>query len=185
MKVIFPILVLLLVSCTQMRSEYYVGEKEPVFEEYEDDVSVWKRESKVFYVKPIDSYRAVVSSLNWNQELKKFDQVESELIISKLGEYFFLNLKRDGLFTIVRLTGTLDGQFVIFEASSEKLKSDVNTGRISILENDDSHVFDLKMSKKELDIYVEENIVELFELTNVAVISPLVPPKEKSSQKKD
>jgi hypothetical protein len=129
----------------------------------------------------VSDYKAMASSLRWDNNSNRFTQVDSEIVISELAEQKFLNVKEGNLFTILRLVGTIDGQFVIFEPSRGKLEKDITAGLIKVKDNSDRRVFELDMSKKKLDAYVEKNLLELFELDSLSVILPIIPPDEKES----
>ena len=171
-----PFLFLAIASCTQLKSVHFVGTKLPAFEEYKRDVSIWKNDSNVFYVMPINDYEASVATLEWDKDLSQFKQQEYQIIISEIGDHRFLNVRSGGLFTIVRMAGAIDNQLVIFEASETNLKQDIKGGLLKIKQNSNKNVFQLDMSKQELDSYVEANIASLFEHSSVAIITPIVSP---------
>lgn len=130
-----------------------------------------------------------MSTLVWDEKENAFKKVDSEVVVSQLDDDFFLNVKEDGVYTIVRMTSTLDGEFiVIFEANGEKLKADAEAGVVKLKERgegEDSSVFNLDITKRELDEYVADNIDELFSKSSVGVITPVVKPPKREEAKPD
>tara|TARA_B100002003_G_scaffold251625_1_gene296336 strand:+ start:254 stop:865 length:612 start_codon:yes stop_codon:yes gene_type:complete len=178
---VFGVLVCLLaVSCTQMTSMHYVGQPVAAFEEFGKNVSIWKLDKNVYFVKPLDNYRAVVATLEWQKDQQEFKVEDHEIIVGELGKDRFLNLLDDGLYTIMRMAGSPD-DFVIFPPNRAQLKQDVRSGRVTV-KQPDQYTYEMVLSKEELDAYVMENADKLFRLNDAAVIEPVVPLKKSRSQ---
>lgn len=179
-----------LASCTRMQSEHYVGTKEPLFKEllkFKDarQVSVWKFKDDVFYVKPLDEYSAIASTLKWDQSQDAFKIINKQLVVTKIDDHMFLNLKEDGLYTILRIAYALassDDQLVLFSVKEDKLKEDIQTGKIKIKMSTDKDTYILDVTKKKLDTYISKNINNLFDFNAAGIITLLVEPPESLDQ---
>jgi hypothetical protein len=172
------LLVLCLVaSCTEMKSRYPAGEPVPLFEEYKDEVSIWRHGDSVFFVKPLDDYRAAVASLKWDESSATFKLVRVEASVGQLGDHMFLSHRELGSetpeqYSIYRLEGAGEA-VLIFQPNSEKLSHDIRQGRIKATKPD-NHTYEMKMTKQELDVYVSENADSLFKFEGVSILSPIV-----------
>jgi len=164
--------VLLVSSCTKLKSAHYVGEREILTtKEYEKE-SIWQYEDDVFYARIIDSTTVIASSLEWNNSKKEYEVVTMEVIPTKIGENYFLNLKEaDGLYNVLRMISTSDGSIAFFGVDDEKLDKDMEEGRIKATKDDNDYI--LELDKAELDVYISENINELFKIKTAGLIKPL------------
>jgi hypothetical protein len=164
--------VLLISSCTKLKSKHYVGEREILAtKEYEKE-SLWHYEDDAFYLRIIDSTTVVSSYLEWNDSKKEYEVVTMEVVPTKMGEDYFLNLKEsDGLYNILRMISTSDGSIAFFGVDDKKLDKDIEEGRIAVTKKDSDYIIDL--GKAELDKYVSENIHELFKIQTAGLIRPL------------
>ena len=66
------------------------------------------------------------------------------------------------------------GEFVIFTVDKDKMKKDVESKKIKVIKSQIEEIFELDMSKAELDKYVKENMKTLFDSDFVGVIKPIV-----------
>ena len=60
------ILMLLLSSCTKLKSAHYVGEKEKISTKEFNTESIWQYDDEVFYVIILDSLTVIASYLEWD-----------------------------------------------------------------------------------------------------------------------
>jgi len=164
--------VLLVSSCTKLKSKHYVGEREILTtKEYEKE-SIWQYEDDVFYVRIIDSTTVIASSLEWKDSKKGYEVVTMEVVTTKIGKDYFLNLKEpDGLYNVLRIISTSDGSIVFLGVDDKKLDKDIEEDRIKVTKKDSDYIIDL--DKSELDTYVSENINELFKVQTAGLIKPL------------
>ena len=173
----------LMFSCAAIKSVHYVGKKESVFNGYSKEISIWKYEKQVIYVKPIDDYIAITSTLEWDQSKKLFSASNAQILITNIGDHKFLNIKEDSLFTILKLAPSSDGQLVLFTINEEKIKKDIEESRIKIKDRKNFD-YNLDLSKEELDNYISENINSLFDYTISGVVSPIIGLQKKDAKKK-
>jgi len=160
-------------SCSQMRSKYYVGEKEKIPTGEVKKETIWQYEDDVYYVRVLDSLNVLASSLEWNGSVKEYRVKNYDVVFSKLKGYSFLNIKlgEDGLYTIFRMVMSEDGIIAFFIVNEERLKKDMEQGIIKATEKDSEFVMEL--NKNDLDNYVSENINELFKIKTPGIIKPL------------
>jgi|GEM_PF-1767595 len=177
-------------ACSRMQSAHYPGTKEPLFEELLalDDarqVSVWKYDDDLFYVKPLDKYSAVAASLQWNAAQEAFELVSRQLVITRIDDHLFLNIKEGGLYTILRMAfahTSGNDPIVLFTVKEAKLKADMAAGKIKTKPSADKDTFVLDMDKKALDTYIRRQGDDLFAFDSAGTIRLLVEPQEPSGR---
>ncbi len=187
---VLSLLASVLAGCTRMQSAHYPGTKEPLFEELLalDDtrqVSVWKYDDDLFYVKPLDKYSAVAATLQWNASQETFEVARRQLVITRIDDHFFLNIKEDGLYTILRMAfahTSGNDPIVLFTVKEAKLKADMAAGKIKTKPSTDKDTYVLDVSKKTLDTYIRRQGDDLFDFDSAGTIRLLVEPQEPSGQ---
>jgi hypothetical protein len=151
-----------------MKSHHIVGIEQVLTEKDLSQESVWKMGHDVFFVRRMDDNTFIAASMDWHKNTQTYSVVSYPLVVSKLGEYTFLNIKEGGLFTILRLVGAEGGAVVLLSVDSDKIETDMEAGLIKA--HRDDHAFILSGSKAELDRYIETNIDTLFSLEAVGIV---------------
>jgi hypothetical protein len=121
----------------------------------------------VFFVRRLDNSTLIVSSMGWDKKTQAYSVASYPLVVSKLGEYTFLNIKDGDLYTILRLVGAEGGAVVLLSVDSDKIERDMEAGLIKAQRDD--HAFIFRGSKAELDHYIQTNIDTLFSLEAVGI----------------
>lgn len=167
------IIIVSLTSCASLKSKYYVGEIEPIDEEEMIEESIWQYNDKVFFLRAIDSTTVIASSLDWRESEKAYKVITSQVVITTLDEHLFLNLKeeKEDLYTILRLIPSMDGEMVILTVDKEKIEKHIKEGRVKATKAGDDFI--LNLTKKELDVYIRENLNDLFDYDVAGVIRPI------------
>lgn len=169
------LLLLALAGCDGMESAHHVGVEEPLFKDHMRSDSIWRYDNEIFHVKARDDSSAVAAALAWDDKEERFRLHEKEILVTRLGDQLFLNVKEGEYYRIFRLGYTQDGSgapaFVVYRADTKKLKRDARAGRIKTMKSDSKHVVRLDISKKKLDAYVERNMSTLFEYDQVELIT--------------
>ncbi len=174
-----------LFACSRMQSVHYVGEKNPMFKEMPNAVGIWKHDDEVFHVKALDDFTAVASTLKWDKDRATFKTDSREIMITKLNDHTFLNVKEGGLYTILRMGYSFDDHLVLYTVRDEKIEEDIRKGTIKVRKSDDKNTYILDLSKKELDAYISANMNELFDFDNVGIITPIKMPEEETATAQD
>jgi hypothetical protein len=152
-------------SCSSLKSPYYIGEKQPM-EGLSTD-SVWQTGNAVSFVRVVDSNTVVASWVKWDKNSQKHTLSTSPLVLSKLGDTLFLNVKEDDLYTILRIIPAPDGSMVLLTVDSDKVKADIAAKKIKAHTENSDIITDC--SKEELDQYVKDNLPTLFDLNSSGV----------------
>jgi hypothetical protein len=126
-----------------MKSKYYVGQKEPIDGKDIEKDSIWQVMDNVFYLRVIDPETLKASTLEWNASRNRYETKTFEVVLTKLDEHFFLNLKKD-----------------------------MKEGKLKALKKG-KYDFILQLTKEELDNYVRQNMNELFDYDSPGIIKPL------------
>ena len=158
-------------SCTSMKSRHIVGLKQVLTETDLSQESVWKMGNDVFFVRRMDDNTLLAAAMDWHKPTQAYSIVSYPLVVSKLGEYTFLNIKDGDLFTILRLVGAEGDKVVLLSVDGAKIETDMEAGRIKAHRDDQAFIFG--GSKAELDRYIETNIHTLFSLEMVGVVELL------------
>lgn len=160
-----------LLSCTSMKSHHIVGQEQVLTEKDLSQESIWKMGNDVFFVRLMDDNTLIAASMDWNKNTQTYSVVSYPLVVSKLGEYTFLNIKEGDLFTILRLVGAEGGAVVLLSVDGDKIETDMAAGRIEAHRDDQAFIF--SGSKAELDRYIETHINTLFSLEAVGIVEML------------
>jgi len=169
-----------LVSCASLKSEHFVGERFPGASAQQEDISLWEFEDNIFYVNVIDSSTLIASTLKWNKEKQEHEIIKREIILTQLKNHgkgdtttLFLNLKKgdEDLYTILLLSTTSNEKdFLIYTVDKETLKKQIKAKKVKAVQQDDDFI--LKLTKKELDNYIRENVSDIF-IGPPGVLKPL------------
>jgi len=154
-------------SCASLKSPYFVGEQQPIEDKDLNTDSVWQIADTKYFVRVVDSNTVVASSVEWDKDSQKHTLSTSPLVLTKLGDTLFLNVKKDGLYTILRMIPSADGSMVLLTIDSDKIKSEIAEGKIKAHKDGSDIITDC--SKEELDQYVKDNLPTLFDLNNSSV----------------
>ena len=158
----------MLSSCSSLKSQYYVGEKQPITEEDLKEESIWKIGEDVFNVRVVDTNTVIASSMKWDERTNKHIVSSSQLVLSELGHTKFLNVKDDDLYTILRLVGGSDGDsFAFLTVDAHKVERDIAEGKVKAHKEGSDIIMD--GSKEELDAYIQENINTLFSVEGAGI----------------
>ncbi len=169
----FLVFTFVISSCTKLKSNYYVGEKEKISTKDLKKETIWQYEDDVFKVRILDSLTVIASSLEWDDSKNEYKIVTFEVVYSRLGDDYFLNIKEaDELYTILRIAVSLDGTIAFFTVNKNQIENDIKQGIVKAAKRDSDYILDI--NKKELDKYVSENINELFKIKTPGMIKPLV-----------
>ncbi|MCP3898755.1 MAG: hypothetical protein GY707_03365 [Desulfobacteraceae bacterium] len=185
LRIIFSCIMIsgILMSCSSLKSEHYVGEKLPIHELLQKE-SIWQFKDTVFYVRTGgDSHEFVTTAtaLQWNELKNKYDIKTSKIVLTKLpnkdvdvDDSRFLNLKndKDDLYTILRLIpANNDKDLIIFTVNDNVIEKHIKEGKVKAVEK--SKDFILKLTKEELDNYIKENLNEIFDYSAAGIIQPI------------
>ncbi len=175
---------LFLVSCSSLKSEHYVGEKEKSIHGELQEESIWRFEDKVFYVRAKgtgDSATITVSSLVWSVTKQKYEVKTAQVVITSLesankdkDKSLFLNIKdtKDGLYKIFCLVpSTNNKDMVIFTIDSLAIEKHIKEGKVKAIEKKNDFI--LQLTKKELDNYIKENLNDIFEYGGAGILKSL------------
>ena len=169
----FLLFIFFISSCNQLKSKYYIGEKETIPMKELKSETIWQFGDDVFYLRILDSLNVIASSLEWQESDKEYKVKTFEVIFTNLDEAKFLNVKgEDGMYTLLRMVGADDGTIVFFTVNEEFMKNEIKQGQVRAKEDGSDYILDI--SKQELDNYVAKNINDLFSIKTPGIIKPLV-----------
>jgi hypothetical protein len=156
-----------------MKSKYYVGQKEPIDGKDIEKDSIWQVMDNVFYLRVIDPETLKASTLEWNASRNRYETKTFEVVLTKLDEHFFLNLKKENeeLYIILRMSASPQGM-ALFTVKDKKIEKDMKEGKLKALKKG-KYDFILQLTKEELDNYVRQNMNELFDYDSPGIIKPL------------
>ncbi len=165
---------IILASCTSIKSEHYVGKIEPISDKEIGEETIWQFDDEVFHVKILSSEKAVGSQLKWNKEANKYETEDYDIIISKIGDALFLNIKKQNekLYTILRLSPTVSDEIVLFSVDKDVLTKHIAEGKLKATAKD-KHTYTLEMTKEELDNYMTEHMNTIFDFNASEIIKPI------------
>lgn len=160
-----------LCSCASLKSKYYPG-KVAVEKGLIGKKMLCIFGDAAFNVNVLSCDDIVMARLEWDDQKKEFKAVNNKAVLSELGKgYLFLNiLGDDGLYTILKCTPR-EKWIVVYTIKEEKIKKDIESGRIKATVNDKDSKYVLDLSKEELDKYLEENVDTLFDYNNPMVVN--------------
>lgn len=170
-----------LASCSELRSQYYVGELVPIEEAELGEESIWQLGCEVYYVRCIDTNHGVAATLEWDNGKDEYTVISYPLIISELGDHVFLNVKKDDYYTILRVAGSCGNSAMLFTVDEEVMKKAIADGSVKAHASN-GHII-LDGTKEEQDEYIANNIHTVFAM-DCGRIARLLSEKEESKEKK-
>jgi len=162
-----------IVSCASLKSKHYVGKKELGAEKDLKKETIWQFQEKVYYVRAVDPETLIASTLEWNDEKKKYEVKTSQIVISKLNENLFLNFKpeKEELYTILRFSPSTEQIMAVFTVDGDIISKHIEEGKVKAVKKGDDFI--LELTKEELDKYVKENLNELFDYKHSGIIKAI------------
>jgi hypothetical protein len=167
------------ISCSTLKSPHYVGEQEPMSEKDLAEITVWENGDDVFFVKRVDSNILVAATLEWDSKINDFSVRSFPVIVSKLGDHMFLNVREDDLYSIFRVAGACDDDepiFALFTIDPDKMKQDMADGKIKARKEKDDVI--MECAKEEQDAYILENIDTMFHMDGASIVRQIAVQKE-------
>ena len=159
-------------SCSSLISKNYVGEKVSFSDENRiDEDTVWVFDKTTYYVHVVNSNSLVAASVEWDEKAKKHIIKSNDVFITKLKDYFFIQIKEkdEEYYTILRFLPSNGREFVLLTIDSKKIKKDIEAGKVKVKKTSyDTYTFE--GSKKELDEYILKNINSVFDYNSPGVI---------------
>jgi len=174
-RLLFPLLSLILAatisSCASLKCKYYPG-KLAAEKNLIGRKMLCTFGSTAFNVNILSSEDIVMARLEWDAQKKEFKAINNKVLLSELENgYLFLNiLGDDGLYTILKCSAR-EKWIVFYTIKEEKIKKDIESGRIKATVNDKDSKYVLDLSKEELDKYLAENIDTLFDYNNPMAVN--------------
>lgn len=167
------IICLFLSSCYTLHSKHVVGEKKLIENKKIDAEGRWQFEDKDFFTRVIGHGTLVGSSLGWDETKKEYKASNVQIVLTQLDDTNFLNIKesKDDLYTIYRMDYSGDGSIVVYTIKEETMDRHIKEGKVKATKtkyNNSSYI--LELTKEELDIYIQENINNLFDYGNPIII---------------
>ena len=159
MKTIAILTSLLLTACSTLQSPFYIGERVPFEADDVGNETVWKVNDDLYHVRIVNTNLIVAASLKWDEPTGSFQKKTQEVVVSKLNETLFVNLRKNDLYTVLRATPS-DEFIVFYTAEDAEIKKHLGTRCIESAEGDDTYV--LQGTKKEIDAFVTEHLHVLF-----------------------
>jgi len=159
---------LLCTSCASLKCKHFPGIREPLTENKLSDESVWKYGDEIYHVKVISTNNVVASSVKWDDAAGKHKLESFEVVPSKLEETIFLNILKDGLYTILRVMPAGGKSMVLLTIDADKVEKDIEAGKIKGSKKGGEYILDC--SKKELDEYIQSNLSTLFSLDAAGIL---------------
>ena len=161
-------LCILCTSCTSLKCKHFPGTQEMVDEKQLSSESIWKLGEAVYHVKVANSNRVVASYVKWDDKTDKHRLKSFPVIISKMDDTLFLNVKTDEFYTILQLTPAGDESIVLLTIDHDKVEKDIEKGIIKGSKKDGDYILDC--TKQELESYIKTNINTLFSLNGAGVL---------------
>ena len=152
-------------ACSTLKAPHIAGEQEPVVKEDLGSETVWMQGEDVYFVKRVDSNTLVAATMEWDGKNNDYTVRSFPIIVSKLGDHLFLNVKQDDLYSIFRVATACEDEekaFMLFTVNPDRLKKDMAEGHIQAREEDDDII--LECTKEEQDAYILENINTVFHM---------------------
>ncbi len=171
-----------LVSCSGLKSKYYVGEMLNISEGDLGLESVWLYGDDTYYLRRTGTNAFVLANMGWNQDTGDYSVKSYPLVPSQLGDHLFLNIKGPDLYTIFRVVLSDEDELVLFRVNRKKVEQDIAKGIVSAYTNE--HDVVLNCTKEEQDAYILKNIDSIFSIDSARVARKLSEKqtKEASSQ---
>lgn len=158
----------LLVSCSALQSPEIVGERKAFAEDEVGNESVWKIEDQIYYVRVAATNRLVASIVEWDKDRQTHKLETEEIVLSRLGDDQFLNLKIEDLYHIHYLVPSDDGRVLLFYGiNPDALNKHLGRG---VVKTDARHdVYTLEGTKEEIDQFIRANIKSMYDPGEVTV----------------
>jgi len=161
-------LCMLCTSCASLRCKHFPGTREPLTEKELSHASVWKYGDEIYHVKVVSSNQVVACSVKWDDETARHALESFEVVPSKLEETIFLNILKDGLYTILRVMPAGEKSMVLMTIDRDKVEKDIAEGKIKGARKGGEYTLDC--SQQELDDYIRANLTTLFSLDAAGVL---------------
>ena len=174
---------LLLQSCTDLRSPHYVGViQEPMkLAENLEHESTWVFNEKVYYTRIIDSTNILSSGVGWDQSKNDYVVNSLPMLITRLGNDYFMNIKNksDSLYSIYRISGIIPEEGSIAFLTMNKDSVDKLIAETGISVSKSEHVYTFDMSKEDLDRIIKKHVNRIFPFASVGIIKNIAGYKKK------
>jgi len=161
-------LCMLCTSCTSLKCKHFPGTQEMITEKQLNSESVWKFGDTIYHVKVANSNRVVASWVEWDDKTDKHRIKSFPVVVSKLNDTMFLNVKIDEFYTILRLTPAGNDSIVLLTIDGDKVKKDIEKGIIKGSKSDNGYILDC--TKQKLESYIKSNLNTLFSLDGAGVL---------------
>ncbi|MDD2599497.1 MAG: hypothetical protein PHO37_09765 [Kiritimatiellae bacterium] len=155
-------------SCASLKCEHFPGERELIADKGLSGRSIWKFGTETFHVQTVNPNKVIASWVKWDEATATHTLESVEVVLSKLDETLFLNLRKDGLYTILRVVPAGEHEVVLLTIDNAKVDADFEKGAIK--GNKKGGEFTLECSKEELEAYVRANLNTLFSLKASGVL---------------
>lgn len=178
--------VMLLTSCSELRSPHYVGEPVMMDEDDPPKESIWMQGESVYYVRRTGSNTLVAATLEWNKKNGDYTVKSFPMVLTELDDHIFLNVKKGDDYTILRLACACDESFMLFTVDSEMMKKAIADGTVKAHTDDDHIIMD--GTKEEQDEFIAKNINTMFSMDCGSLARRLSkddPDKKEKKQKKN
>jgi hypothetical protein len=165
MKTVLTIVLIVLSSfitaCTQLQSPYIIGEMIDCTNEDVDTETIWKVGETHYNIRVVSTNELIGTTFEWSRENKAYVPKTYDLVISELKDHLFLNIKGEDHYSVFYMAVACGGEYmVIYSLDEEEIKKHIPDGKVEYNKDDD--VLLLKGSKEEIDIFILENIRDIF-----------------------
>ena len=161
-------LCVLCTSCSSLKCKHFPGKQEMITEKKLSDDSVWKFGEMVYHVKVAECNRVVASWVEWDDKAEKHKMDSFPVVVSKLDDTMFLNLKVDQFYTILRAIPSGDDSIILLTIDDDKLEADIEKGIIKGTKKDGDYILDC--TKQDLENYIKANLNTLFSLEAAGIL---------------
>lgn len=152
----------LLVSCSALQSSDIVGERKTFSEEEVGSESVWKIEDQLYYVRVASANRLVASTVKWDKDRQAHKLETEEIVLSRLGDDQFLNLKIEDLYHIHYMVPSDDGRVLLFYGINPDALNK-HLGRGVVKRDARQDVYTLEGTKEEVDQFIRAHIKSIYD----------------------
>ena len=161
-------LCLLCVSCASLKCKHFPGTQQMVTEKELSTKSVWKYGDEIYHVQVVSSNKVVATGVGWDRDVDSHYLEPFEVVASKLDDTLFLNVKKEGMYTILRVVPAGKNSMVLLTIDTDKVMSDFEQNKIKGSKEGGDYTLDC--TKKELDEYIKANLNTLFSLEAAGVL---------------
>jgi hypothetical protein len=164
---------LLLTSCNFLKSEHFPGKPINIEDKDIGKEMAWKlNKDKVYKTVILDKNLIKAGNLEWNKEQETFYAVNHNIILSKLGNNYFINIEdRDGMYRILKFTISSDSTVVAYTVDKDKMDNYINDGKLKAEIVDGNIILDL--TKIELNNFIDKYDNEIFNYDNPFVFQKI------------